>query len=213
MKAGLIPVTSRHYCTGMQRMSILGNRQGLLDQMACSVGGLPPLISKIPLLPSLKRLILTFPPAGMLCRGDTGGNHANLTGEYAAIPAEMNGCRLFRQGVLTDVEEQDSMISCLLCAVKPGQGGAAPMHFFDDDRLAKEEAEALKAGDFDGFKQKILESGRSSIQRLQNVFAVGSPQEQGVSLALALSGRFLSAGGVRCTAAALPERFRLLYPP
>ena len=30
------------------------------------------------------------------------------------------------------------------------------MHFFDDDRLAAEEAKALRAGDFAGFQEMVL---------------------------------------------------------
>ena len=56
------------------------------------------------------------------------------------------------------------------------------MHFFDDDRLAAEEAKALRAGDFASFQEMVLASGRSSLQRLQNVFAVVNPQEQGLTL-------------------------------
>ena len=41
----------------------------------------------------------------------------------------------------------------------------------------------------------IITSGRSSSQRLQNVFAVVNPQEQGLSLALALTERLLKGKG------------------
>ena len=69
------------------------------------------------------------------------------------------------------------------------------MHFFDDDRLAWEEAQALRAGDFEAFKGMVLSSGRSSFQRLQNVFAVVDPQEQGLTLALALTEKLLEGEG------------------
>ena len=144
---------------------------------------------------------------------DTGGNHANLTGEYAAIPAEMKRVAGFSgKEYSRDVEEQEFYDK--LPAVRGEAGDRAvlrAMHFFDDDRLAKEEAEALKAGDFDGFKQKILESGRSSFQRLQNVFLLGVLHKNRASVAFALSRAFLGrqGGAFRCTAAVLPERFRL----
>lgn len=175
-----------------------GKPSGLLDQMACSVGGFTSIDFKDPSSPVIEKVDFDFSACGhALCVVDTGGNHANLTGEYAAIPAEMKRVAgFFGKEYLRDVEEQEFYDK--LPAVRGEAGDRAvlrAMHFFDDDRLAKEEAEALKAGDFDGFKQKILESGRSSFQRLQNVFAVGSPQEQGVSLALALSGRFLAGRG------------------
>ena len=69
------------------------------------------------------------------------------------------------------------------------------MHFFSDNRTAQEEAALLKAGDFDGFKEKIIASGRSSATRLQNVFACSNPSEQGLSLALAVSEKLLAGKG------------------
>ena len=41
----------------------------------------------------------------------------------------------------------------------------------------------------------VLSSGRSSFQRLQNVFAVVDPQEQGLTLALALTEKLLEGEG------------------
>ena len=69
------------------------------------------------------------------------------------------------------------------------------MHFFDDDRWAAEEAEALQKGDFDGFLQIVRASGRSSLQRLQNVFASSAPAEQGITLAISVAERLLQGRG------------------
>lgn len=69
------------------------------------------------------------------------------------------------------------------------------MHFFDDDRLAHQEAEALKAGDFPRFLEMVKASGKSSVQRLQNVYSPANPTEQGITLALSLSERLLAGRG------------------
>src|SRR5699024_1169008 len=69
------------------------------------------------------------------------------------------------------------------------------MHFFDDDRLAQEEAQALKEGDFQTFLSLVNRSGQSSLMRLQNVFAPSQAKEQGITLALALSQRLLQGQG------------------
>ena len=69
------------------------------------------------------------------------------------------------------------------------------MHFFDDDRLAHEEAQALRDRDFDRFLTMVRASGKSSVQRLQNVFAPASPIEQGITLALAVAERLLNGRG------------------
>ena len=69
------------------------------------------------------------------------------------------------------------------------------IHFFGDNERVLKEAEALKQGDFEKFKEFILESGRSSAMYLQNVFTTKLPKEQGISLALAVSETVLSGKG------------------
>jgi galactokinase len=69
------------------------------------------------------------------------------------------------------------------------------MHFFGDNARVPKQVEALKNGDFEGFKRLIIESGRSSRDMLQNVFSTKSPVEQGLSLALSLSERLLAGKG------------------
>ena len=69
------------------------------------------------------------------------------------------------------------------------------IHFFKDNRIVDEEVSALKSGDFEAFKRLVIASGRSSATNLQNVFAVVNPQEQGLSLALALIERLLEGRG------------------
>ena len=52
--------------------------------------------------------------------------------------------------------------------------------------------EALKAGDLNGFFEKVKASGASSFQYLQNVYTTKNPTEQGLSLALAITEGYLS---------------------
>ena len=125
---------------------------------------------------------------------DTGGNHADLTGEYAAVPQEMKAvAKLLGAEVLRDADEAKLYEN--IPAIRKEVGDRAvlrAMHFFDDSRRAGEEKDALKNGDFDAFRNLILESGRSSAQRLQNVFAAVAPSEQGLSLALAVTEKLLA---------------------
>lgn len=175
-----------------------GKPSGLLDQMASSVGGFTAIDFKEPAKPVIEQVDFDFASCGhALCVVDTGGSHANLTGEYAAIPAEMKKvASYFGREFLRDVDERDFYGS--LKELRKAVGDRAvlrAMHFFDDDRLASEEARALKSGDFESFKRMIRTSGLSSQTRLQNVFAVVSPEEQGLSLALTLSEHILGADG------------------
>ena len=175
-----------------------GKPSGLLDQMASSVAGFTSIDFKVPTEPVINKVDFDFAACGhALCVVDTGGNHANLTDEYAAIPAEMKKvAAFFSKDFLRDVDPKDFYEK--LPEVRKVTGDRAvlrAMHFFDDDRLAAEEAEALQTGDFESFCQMIRASGRSSLQRLQNVFAIVSPEEQGVTLALALTERALGERG------------------
>ena len=175
-----------------------GKPSGLLDQMASSVGGFTSIDFKDPENPIIEKVDFDITQAGYaLCVVDTGGNHANLTGEYAAIPAEMKSvAAYFGKEFLRDVDEKEFYEH--LGEIRKQTGDRAvlrAMHFFDEDKIAAEEAKALRAGDFDGFKEMILTSGKSSLQRLQNVFAVVNPQEQGLTLALALSEKLLAGKG------------------
>lgn len=175
-----------------------GKPSGLLDQMASSVGGFTSIDFKDPETPVINKVDFDITAAGYaLCVVDTGGNHADLTGEYAAIPVEMKKVSaFFGKEVLRDVDEKEFYEH--IGEIRKQTGDRAvlrAMHFFDDDRLAAQEAKALQSGDFESFKEMIISSGRSSSQRLQNVFAVVNPQEQGLTLALALSERLLAGKG------------------
>lgn len=175
-----------------------GKPSGLLDQMASSVGGFTSIDFKDPENPVINKVDFDITAAGYaLCVVDTGGNHADLTGEYAAIPKEMKQvAAFFGKEYLRDVDE--TAFYQQIGEIRKQTGDRAvlrAMHFFDDDRLAAEEAKALQTGDFESFKDMIISSGRSSSQRLQNVFAVVNPQEQGLTLALALTERLLAGKG------------------
>lgn len=175
-----------------------GKPCGLLDQMASSLGGVTAMDFHDPKTPKIERCQLDLSAHNhALCVVDTGGNHADLTDEYAAIPAEMKKvAAYFGKEYLRDVDEQTFYAN--LAPLRAAVGDRAilrAMHFFDDDRLAVAEAEALKNGDFPAFLQMVRDSGASSLMRLQNVFASSAPAEQGITLALAVSQRILKGRG------------------
>ena len=69
------------------------------------------------------------------------------------------------------------------------------IHFYADSKRAVELKNLLKANDFQGFLNLVKESGRSSLAYLQNVYASSAPQEQGLTLALAITERVLKDRG------------------
>lgn len=175
-----------------------GKPSGLLDQMAASVGGFTTMDFADPAAPKIEKIDFDLEKLGYaLCVVDTGGNHADLTGEYAAVPAEMKAVAAeMGASVLREVDE--AAFYAAIPSLRKTVGDRAVLraiHFFSDNRIVDGEVGALKSGDFEEFKRLVIASGRSSAVNLQNVFAVVNPQEQGLSLALALIERQLSGRG------------------
>ncbi|WP_312645219.1 galactokinase family protein [Hydrogenoanaerobacterium sp.] len=175
-----------------------GKPCGLMDQTASSVGGFVAIDFKDPTHPVVEKIDFDFAHSGYaLCIVDTGGNHADLTGDYADIPAEMKQvAALCGKQVLREVDEKVFYENLPKIRKEAGDRAALrAIHFFGDNERAKEEADALKAGDFETFKKIIIASGQSSFNYLQNVFTTKNPSEQGISLALAISEKLLAGKG------------------
>lgn len=175
-----------------------GKPSGLLDQMASSMGSVTAMDFADPEKPQVENVSFDLNAyKHAMCVVDTGGNHADLTADYASIPQEMKSvAKFFGKEFLREVDEAE--FYGRLGEVRKAVGDRPvlrAMHFFDDDRLAHEEAQALRDKDFDRFLGMVNASGRSSVQRLQNVFAPASPIEQGITLALSVSERLLGGRG------------------
>ena len=175
-----------------------GKPCGLMDQTACSVGSFVTIDFKDPQNPEIKEVKFDFAACGhALCIVDTKGSHSDLTDEYAYIREEMESvAQYFGKKVLREVPEAEFYGE--IASVRKRVGDRAvlrAMHFYADNARVLKEVDALRAGDFETFKQYILESGNSSYMYNQNVFSVKKPQEQPVSLALAISQRVLSRRG------------------
>ena len=171
---------------------------GLMDQMASSIGSLVNIDFKDVKNPTINKIEIDFAAFNhSLCIVDTKGNHANLTPEYAAIPIELKGlCKYFGKEYLREIDEKEFYEK--INEVRAAAGDRAvlrAMHVYADHRRVDLEVEALKAGDFERFKELIIESGRSSFMYLQNVYPNIDVQNQSVSLGLALSERLLLGKG------------------
>lgn len=171
---------------------------GLMDQMACSYGGFVGIDFNDPADPVIEKVDFDFTAVNhSLCIVDTGGCHADLTPDYAAVPAEMKSvAKFFGKAVLRDVDENEFYSRIDEVRKKTNDRAVLrAIHFFNDNRRAVELKNALKANDFEQFKAVIKESGRSSLQCLQNVFSPSDPFEQGLTLALTLTEKILDGKG------------------
>ena len=174
-----------------------GKPCGLMDQMASSVGGLVYMDFADPVHPAMERIDCDLGASGYgLFIVDSGADHADLTADYAVIPAELEQvCRVFGAEVLRQVDETEFYRR--LPAVRAAAGDRAALraiHVFDENRRAAAEAEALRKGDFPAFLALVNASGASSWQYLQNVTS-GDPRQQALAVTLAVCRRALGGQG------------------
>ena len=167
-----------------------GKPCGLMDQTACSVGNMIHIDFKEKENPVVESVEVDFASYGhSLCIVDTKGSHADLTDEYAAVPAEMKAVAAeLGKNVLREVEEEEFYQKIPELREKLGDRPVLrAIHFFGEDRRVNAQVEALKNGEFERFLQLVQESGNSSFRFLQNVYTSKDIQNQSVSVALAVS--------------------------
>lgn len=175
-----------------------GKPCGLMDQCACAVGGLITIDFKDPSNPIVKHIDSDFSKYhSSLCIIDTRGSHADLTDEYAAIPAEMKkAAAVFGKEVLREVDPKEAFASLDKVRKEAGDRAALRMiHFFEENERVPRIVEALETDHFDEFCKGIEESGNSSFKFLQNVYASSQKENQAVSIGLAAAESLLKANG------------------
>ncbi|MFO7368943.1 MAG: galactokinase family protein [Bacteroidales bacterium] len=175
-----------------------GKPCGLMDQTACSMGGLITIDFKDPSKPIVKKVNFDFVATGFaLVITDTGGNHADLNDEYASLPTDMKavaaelGAKVLREVSLEQVLD-------IAPKIREKVGDRAilrAIHFQGDNQRVVEQVAALEKNDFKAFLGMVVDSGFSSYMYNQNIFPVNNIREQGVSLALALSELVLKGRG------------------
>ena len=172
-----------------------GKPCGLMDQMASSVGGLVTIDFKDP-TPVVEALPYDFKAKGYsLVVVNTGGDHGDLTDDYAAIPAEMKAVAAqFGKKVLREIDpaEMETAIPKLRGKVSD-RAILRALHFYDDNARVPMQVAALREDELDVFLSLVIESGESSWKLLQNVYA--RAQEEQMALALELSRRLLGGRG------------------
>lgn len=177
-----------------------GKPCGLMDQTACSVGGLITIDFKDPSKPVVKEVDFDFVSTGFsLVITDVGGGHddAASQAEYASLPTEMKavaaelGAKVLREVTLEQIIDK-------IPEIRKKTGDRALLrafHFQGDNQRVAEQVAALENNDFQAFLKMVVESGYSSYMYNQNIFDVVHKDDQVVSLALALSEMVLKGVG------------------
>ncbi len=172
-----------------------GKPCGLMDQVACAVGGIVSIDFEDPKSPVIEKLDFDISAAGYnLCIVNTGGNHADLTDDYASVPAEMKAvAAYFGKKVLREVAEEEVISAIPALREKLGDRAILrALHFYAENKRVAAQKEALKNNSIEGFFNGVLASGRSSFCYLQNVYTTKNLSEQGLSLALCLAEHTLA---------------------
>jgi len=167
-----------------------GKPCGLMDQLTCALGSTLGIDFKDPDNPEINRVDFSVERFGYrLLIIDTGGSHADLTSDYAAVTEEIGravtllGAATARGITLDSVLEQ-------ITEIRRQAGDRALLrllHFLNEDRRAAEQLAALKVGDFNTFLKLVEDSGDSSCRFLQNCSASDTSFEQGILLGMALT--------------------------
>lgn len=175
-----------------------GKPCGLLDQMACSVGGFVSIDFEDTDKPIVNKVDFDFASSGhSLCIVDTKGSHSDLTDEYAAVRLEMEGvAAYFGKKVLRECSKEDIIKNAGDISKKLSERAVIrALHFFGENEKVVLQSEALAKKDFEEFKKLIIASGRSSYMYNQNVYTCKAPKNQPLSLALAVSEQILDGKG------------------
>ena len=170
-----------------------GKPSGLMDQLACAVGGFATIDFLDAENPVVERVDCDLEKLGYaVCIVNARGSHSNLTPEYAAVPAEMGQvAACFGKTHLRQVDEIAfyNRLGSLRKQVSD-RALLRAIHFFEENARVPEQVQALKAGDMSQFRKLMLASGESSFTQLQNV-CPSNASERSIALALALSRRML----------------------
>jgi len=175
-----------------------GKPCGLMDQTACSFGGLVAIDFENPTNPVVQKVGFDFKTSGFaLIITDTGGNHANLNDEYAALPYEMKSVahQLGAQVLRSVTHEKLVQHIPALRKLTGDRAILRALHFVGENKRVADQVAALESNNFKAFLSMVIASGQSSFMYNQNIYPSSDPGDQGVSLALALSDQVLNGKG------------------
>lgn len=201
-----------------------GKPSGLMDQLAAASGGLSAIDFTNEETPGVEKIDLNLKENNFtLCIVNTGGDHVDLTDEYAAITYENKEvANYFGKDVLSEVTEEEFYAELAPMGRIFGERALLRgMHFFDENKRVAKQVAALKKLDFEHFVKLFIESGQSSMTRLQNIYSPRNPRKQPMTLALEYSRKLLEpigggwrvhGGGFAGTIIAIvPDRFVKTY--
>jgi galactokinase len=175
-----------------------GKPCGLMDQTASAVGNVVAIDFADPNRPIVEQLNCNFTEMGYtLYVVDAGGNHADLTDEYAAIPREMGEvAACFGKKVLREVDPQRFQVELPALRKKVSDRAILrAMHFFAENQRVGLQIDALRRQAITEYLALMQASGDSSAMELQNIYPIDNILDRSISLALAICRQHLVGRG------------------
>lgn len=168
---------------------------GLMDQMACAVGGVIMLDFAKDDDHLYEQVDFSFSQIGYdLVIVNTGKGHADLSEEYSSIPNEMReAAAAVGADILCNTDEETILKN--LSKLGNDRAILRALHFFEENKRVDAAYEAAVKKEAEGLLKAIEESGHSSWEWLQNCYCVQDCSDQKITLALALTRLFLNKIG------------------
>ena len=164
-----------------------GKPSGLMDQTAIAVGGVNMIDFRDFENPVVESADWNFDDLGIFVVA-TGGDHSDLTDDYAAIPAEMKSVAEALGGkLLRDIAPED-----FYKAEDSLRGALAPRallraeHYYEENVRVEQAEAAIAGGDEAAFLAAVNASGESSAVKLQNLYSERG--DRSIEEALAFAG-------------------------
>lgn len=175
-----------------------GKPCGIMDQMACSLGGLIYMDLQSPDNPLIKKLDVDLENYGYgLFITNTGSSHEDLTHEYSDIREEMNKIAgFYSKDNLREVPFENLKKDFDKLRFQFGDRAVLrAWHFYLEMERVEKALSTLEINDFSGFIKLINESGDSSYKYLQNIYPANNSTHQELAVALAVSEKLLDKRG------------------
>ncbi|MBR4456072.1 MAG: galactokinase [Solobacterium sp.] len=175
-----------------------GKASGLMDQMACSVGGFVTIDFRDASDPQVRNIPFELDRYGYsLILTDCKQSHADLSEEYSRVPMEMKmAARVMGKNVLSECTMNDLLHYASEIRKTCGDRSfLRAYHFLNETDRVVDEVTALRNGDMEGFLDYVIESGHSSFMYLQNVYPPNDLTHQSLAVGLALSEQILRGKG------------------
>ncbi len=168
-----------------------GKPCGLMDQSAIALGGVNMIDFRSFDQPEIERAEWNLDLDIYVVA--TGGDHCDLTDDYAAIPAEMKSVAEALGGkLLRDVPPEKFYAERENLKGKVSDRAILRAeHYYEENERVEKAYEAVKNGDEKAFLEAVNESGLSSKNKLQNLF---SPKSEYHAIEIALENADLIEG-------------------